>query len=246
MVRSLTGVRRRAFEFVEELERLSDTARIMDAMGEALGQHGFEYFCCAFISRTATERPGEALLAERLPAGFNDMFLKENFLGDDPSLRYCRRTVRPFRWLKEAPFDPDREPRAVEFVRRTRDFGMVDGVTIPVASPAGRIGHVWFGGRKIDLPEGDLPALHYMALYAFDRVLKLRDLSDTSLAVLTLREREVLTLASQGYSSDQIAERLNITSRTVKQHIKRCCHKLGAATRTQAVMIAMRDRIIHP
>jgi LuxR family quorum sensing-dependent transcriptional regulator len=246
MVRSLLNVRRRAFEFVEKLERLPDTAGIMDAMSDALAQHGFEYLCCAFLSRISTERIGEAILADRLPAGFLDMYREELFVGDDPSLRYCKQTARPFRWLREAPYDPDREPRAVELVQRARDFGMADGYMIPVASPAGRMGHMWFGGRRIDLPERDLPALHFMALYAFDRVLRLRGRPDVPPMVLTSREREVLTLAALGYSSDQIAEKLNITGRTVKQHIKRCCHKLGAATRTQAVMIAMRDRIIHP
>src|SRR5262245_960751 len=105
MARPMMGVRRRAFEFVEELERLSDTARIMDAMSEALAQHGFEYFCCAFVAPTAKERPRDPVLAERLPAGFLDMYHEEKFVGDDPSLRYCKTTVRPFRWLKEAPFD---------------------------------------------------------------------------------------------------------------------------------------------
>jgi LuxR family quorum sensing-dependent transcriptional regulator len=246
MDRSLMKLRRRAFEFVEELERLPDPSSIMDAMGGMLGQHGFEYSCCAFVARLSTERQGEAVLADRLPAGFLDMYRERHFVGDDPSLRYCKRTVRPFRWLREAPYDPDREPRAVELVQRARDFGMVDGFMVPVVSPAGRIGHMWFGGRKVDLPEHALPALHYMALYAFDRVLKLRGRPDLPQLVLSLREREVLTLAAQGCSYDQIAEKLNITNRTVKEHIKRCCRKLGAATRTHAVMIAMRDRIILP
>jgi DNA-binding CsgD family transcriptional regulator len=239
-------VRRRAFEFVEELARLPDTASIMDAMSEMLGQHGFEYFCCTFIAPTLTERPGEAVLAERLPAGFLDMYREKRFVVDDPALRYCNTTVRPFRWFREAPCDPSREPRAVELVQRARDFGMVDGFMVPVVSPAGRIGQVWFGGREIDTPKHDLPALHYVALYAFDRVLKLRGVPDVPRLVLTLREREVLTLAAQGRSSEQIAEQLHITDRTVKEHIKKCCRKLGAATRTQAVMIAMRDRIIQP
>jgi LuxR family quorum sensing-dependent transcriptional regulator len=155
-------------------------------------------------------------------------------------------TVRPFRWFREAPYDPDREPRAVELVRQARDFGMVDGFMIPVVSPGGRIGQVWFGGRKIDLPEDGLPALHLMAQYTFDRVRRLRGMPDLPQFVLTLREREVLTLAAQGGSNEQIAEQLKITTRTVKEHIKNCCRKLGAATRTQSVMIAMRDRIIQP
>ena len=43
-----------------------------------------------------------------------------------------------------------------------------------------------------------------------------------------------------------IAEALHISSRTVKEHIKHLCPKLGAVTRTQAVMIAVRDKLIQP
>src|SRR5262249_16017329 len=94
----------------------------------------------AFIAPTSMESAGEAGLAERLAAGFLDMYHEKSFVVDDPALRYCNTTVRPFRWFREAPYDPDREPRAVELVQRARDFGMVDGFMVPVVSPAGRIG----------------------------------------------------------------------------------------------------------
>jgi LuxR family quorum sensing-dependent transcriptional regulator len=228
------------------VQQLPDVASILDAIGGALGQHGFDYFCCSYLAPLSTAPPREAVLAERLPAGFLDMYSEAQYVWVDPALRYCKTTLQPFRWFREAPYDPQREPRAVELVRRARDFGMVDGVVIPVTSPAGRAGQMWFGGAEIDLPERDLAALHLMALYAFDRVLKLRGLPEVPQIALSLREREVLTLAAVGRTSEQIGEALTITRRTVKAHIKSCCKKLGAATRTQAVMIAMRDRIISP
>jgi LuxR family quorum sensing-dependent transcriptional regulator len=194
-----------------------------------------------------TEVPArKAVLAERLPAGFLDTYSQNQFVWDAPALRYCKTTVRPFRWFKEAPYDPEREPRAVEVVRCAWDFGMRDGYVIPALAPSGRVGQVWFGGHEIDLDAQELSALHFISLYAFDRLLKLSGHPDTPQEALTSREREVLTLAALGRSTGAIAETLHITDRTVKEHIKMCCRKLGAANRTQAVMIAMRDRIISP
>ncbi|OAF11576.1 helix-turn-helix transcriptional regulator [Bradyrhizobium neotropicale] len=239
-------IQSRAFEFAETIDKLPDTTGVLDAMGRMLGQYGFDYFCCAYVAPLPTEPARDAVLAERLPAGFLDMYSAEQFVGDDPALRHCRTTLRPFRWFSEAPYDPEREPRAVELVRRASDFGMVDGVMVPVASPAGRIGHVYFGGSKIDLPERQLPALHLMALYAFDRTLRLGGPPEAAKLALSLREREVLTLAAVGRSTQEIADALTISARTVKAHVKSCRKKLGATTRTQAVMIAMRDRIIAP
>ncbi|MDF0578344.1 helix-turn-helix transcriptional regulator [Bradyrhizobium yuanmingense] len=239
-------IRSRAFEFIETVQELSDAASVLDAMGRMLGQYGADQFCCAYVAPLSTETPREAVLAHQLPRGFLDMYSTEQYVWDDPALRYCKTTLRPFRWFREAPFDPIREPRAVELVRRARDFGLNDGVMVPIASPANRIGHVFFGGRAIDLPERDLAALHLMALYAFDRALTLRGQPEARTLALSLRECEVLTLAAIGRSTEDIADALAITPRTVKAHVKSCCKKLGATTRTQAVMIAMRDRMISP
>jgi LuxR family quorum sensing-dependent transcriptional regulator len=246
MDRRVADIRRNAFEFVENIQRVSSTGEIMDALGSVLSQHGFDYFCCAFVVPISIEHRRESVLAERLPAGFLDLYHERKYVYDDPALRYCKTTVRPFRWFREAPYDAEREPRAVEVVQSARDFGMLDGFVIPVVSPAGRMGQVWFGGRTLDLPEHQLPALHLMAIYAFDRSLKLHGSPAQHQVSLTPREREILTLAANGKSSWEIGVVLHISSRTVKAHIKHVCQKLGAVTRTQAVMIAVRDKIIQP
>lgn len=54
-------------------------------------------------------------------------------------------------------------------------------------------------------------------------------------ALLTPREREVLELILTGASNGVIAERLVITTGTVKSHVKRVLRKLGAANRSEAI-----------
>ncbi|WP_053149196.1 LuxR C-terminal-related transcriptional regulator [Pseudomonas sp. P97.38] len=54
-------------------------------------------------------------------------------------------------------------------------------------------------------------------------------------ALLSHRELEVLELIAQGYSNQQIAERLFISLHTVKTHSRRIHSKLGVQRRTQAV-----------
>jgi DNA-binding CsgD family transcriptional regulator len=61
---------------------------------------------------------------------------------------------------------------------------------------------------------------------------------------LTAREREVLTWISLGKSAWEIGEILGIAKRTVDEHAQTAARKLGAANRTQAVAIAVRDRLI--
>jgi DNA-binding CsgD family transcriptional regulator len=61
---------------------------------------------------------------------------------------------------------------------------------------------------------------------------------------LTAREREVLTWISLGKSAWEIGEILGIAKRTVDEHAQTATRKLGAANRTQAIAIALRDCLI--
>ena len=60
------------------------------------------------------------------------------------------------------------------------------------------------------------------------------------------REVETLTWVARGKTSAEIAQILGLTKRTVDFHIDNARTKLGAATRTQAVIKAATGRLIDP
>jgi two-component system, NarL family, nitrate/nitrite response regulator NarL len=57
---------------------------------------------------------------------------------------------------------------------------------------------------------------------------------------LTAREREVLGLLAEGMSNKQIARALGISVRTVTVHVSNLLRKTGAASRTEAALMAIR------
>jgi len=61
---------------------------------------------------------------------------------------------------------------------------------------------------------------------------------------LTEREREVLILMIEGLNNTQIAGRLTVSPSTIKSHVSNILSKLGVASRTEAVTLALRHRII--
>jgi len=245
MHRSVSRVRCDVFDFIDDVQRLTTTAGVTDAMRATLGRFGLEFYCFNFLPDTH-QTFADVLLAAHLPNGWLEHYLERQFVHDDPSLRHCRRTRRPYRWFKDCSYDPEREPRAVEVVQRASEFGLLDGWVIPIATLSSRIGHVWMGGRTTDVAESDMPSLHLMALYAFDRVRRINPGIVCKKPGLTSREREVLTWVALGKSAWEIGEILKISERTVEWHVENTCRKLDAVNRTQAIAIALRDRIIQP
>jgi two-component system, NarL family, response regulator LiaR len=61
---------------------------------------------------------------------------------------------------------------------------------------------------------------------------------------LTEREREVLALMVEGLNNIQIAARLTVSPSTIKSHVSNVLSKLGVASRTEAVTLALRNRIV--
>jgi DNA-binding NarL/FixJ family response regulator len=60
------------------------------------------------------------------------------------------------------------------------------------------------------------------------------------------REVEVLTWVARGKTSIEIAQIIGLTKRTIDFHIDNARGKLGAATRTEAVIKANAGRLIEP
>jgi len=63
-------------------------------------------------------------------------------------------------------------------------------------------------------------------------------------ALISVREEEVLQLVADGYGTNEIAERLYISGKTVKNHLASIYEKLNARDRTQAVLMAVKMGIV--
>jgi len=61
---------------------------------------------------------------------------------------------------------------------------------------------------------------------------------------LTEREREVLALMVEGLNNTQIAGKLMVSPSTIKSHVSNILSKLGVASRTEAVTLALRSHLI--
>lgn len=81
-----------------------------------------------------------------------------------------------------------------------------------------------------------IPALNSRLVY--------RDVDKEKIEALTKRELEVLVQVANGMFNKEIATSLNISERTVKNHISNIFKKIEVSDRTQAAVFAIRNDII--
>ena len=79
---------------------------------------------------------------------------------------------------------------------------------------------------------------------ALNSRLVARDADKEKIDLLTKRELEVLIEVANGMFNKEIATSLNISERTVKNHISNIFKKIDVADRTQAAVFAIRNDII--
>lgn len=79
---------------------------------------------------------------------------------------------------------------------------------------------------------------------ALNNQLLNRDVDKDKVASLTNRELEVLVQVANGMFNKEIATNLNISERTVKNHISNIFKKIEVSDRTQAAVFAIKNNII--
>jgi DNA-binding CsgD family transcriptional regulator len=183
-------------------------------------------------------------LASDIPDEWINLIRQKNLMRHDAALAQVRRTMEPYNWSDAVP--TEQQHRWGEVVSSAHDYGVAEGVMIPIPGLRGPSGNVWIGGRGFELSHRITPFLQAVALHAFHHLDDLTGRSRAQTVSLSGRERDVLQWLAVGKTSADIGEILSISRRTVEWHIAQAMKKLGAANSVQAVVIALQRALIHP
>lgn len=99
-------------------------------------------------------------------------------------------------------------------------------------------------GTLARVPEGGRPSDHMAADEITSTTASEQGTPGERRPPLTRREREILGLLAEGMSGAEIAAKLVLSPETVRTHVRNAMGKLGASTRSQAVVLAMQRREI--
>lgn len=87
------------------------------------------------------------------------------------------------------------------------------------------------------------PRIATKVIEDFRRVRDDDDTDDSELYVLSDREQEILDLVAQGLRNKEIASKLGIAEKTVKNHVSNILKALQVNSRTEAAMKAVKNRL---
>lgn len=190
---------------------------------EVVGEAGTGTEAVALVT---AQRPDVVLMDIRMPDG--DGLWATEQIAADPSLADTHIVI-------VTTFELD------EYVGRAIRAG-ASGFLVKDTEPVELIRaiRVVAGGEALLSPGVTKRLLERMAVDLTDEP----DLS--RLAVLTTREREVLSLVGLGLTNEEIGRRLFLSPLTAKTHVSRIMAKLTARDRVQLVVVAYETGLVRP
>jgi DNA-binding NarL/FixJ family response regulator len=198
---------------------IEDHQALREGLELLLGREG-----CDVVGTAGTAAEGEQLVDTLAP----DVALVDIRLGEDDGIDLTRRLLGA---------DPDR--RIVLYTGSSDEELLFDGLD------SGARGYALKDGTPNELT-GALQTVAGGGTYVDPRLRPALLSRNTTqrMPSLSKREREIMDLLSQGLTGEDVAERLVLSSETVKTHIRNAMSKLEAHTRVHAVAIALREGYI--
>ncbi len=246
-------------EHLSAIEGCLSVAEVRAAFQRIIEGYGFSSFGFLDASNPWENDP---LLVTTHDPKWIETYKSENFLSTDPCLSAAKRTNLPFNWGSIAlpPVLGKRKPGAVKTMEAARDFGVLEGLKIPVhyCDALGRryssvCALFWkekltafFASLTFNRVQMHIVILYMMQklvdLYAAEKMVKPRFERRAEAEppfLLTDWEKEVLAWAGLGKTADETADILRCSRKTVEAHIQNAMTKLGATNKTHATVQAI-------
>jgi len=231
---------RAVLRLFEDLLAAQNRKDAFKALCTCAGEMGFEHLM--FLSKTDGVDWWNSLTETSYPEDYMPIYLTHDRVNKDPVRKYGVLTPHSFWWDE---LKPRLSPQEREMFDVAAEFGLVEGLAIPLFDHAGLCGGMSMVSRN---PNRQGPQLQqtlnlithlyhstFLSLVAQEAPPK-----DSSSTSLTAREIEFLKWAAQGSENWQIAEILHLSVKTVEAGFRTIFRKLDVGNRVSAVIAAIR------
>jgi len=155
----------------------------------------------------------------------------------------------PYFWNNGGFISPFRKSEQKVF-HEAGAYGINTGYSIPIAGRIGELGLFSVAARSdrhlLEAMNGAAHLIYVLGIQLHDHVLSLGAAPQSSApeVELSARELECLKWAAEGLTTEQIADRMAISSATVNYHFNKIVPKFDAANRHHAAIKAVRLGLI--
>ncbi|MGF1612194.1 MAG: LuxR family transcriptional regulator [Kiloniellales bacterium] len=247
--------------FLAESQNLSE---FRDRLLRVLSDFGFSSFAYVpidppygmkfrwVIPENASPDQGFPEFVSTFPKAWVDHYLTHDYSNVDPTLTHAAVTLFPFRWaeLFDKPWFTRQHRR---FFSEASDFGVSNGVTVPLHGPLSGLATLNMSSelRPLEVErlwEGHQLELTRIALVTHEMMLRFLSAhpAEEEGRKLTPRERECLLWTSRGKTNWEVGEILSISPETVRFHLKNAMSKLGVYSQHHAAVAAVVRSLIFP
>ena len=227
--------------FSHEAARCSSMEELRELIASAVGELGFGYF--ALLHHASLTRPDRQYVRiDNYPTEWVAELVATKLYTHDPVHLASRRTSAGFLWRDLGRFtNLGRQQKMI--LERSRHFGLGEGLTVPINVPGEPSGSCSFAmAAGFDLPEQQLLCAELIGLHAFEAARRLSPVLPTSPRPhLSRREVQCLRLLAAGKTDWEIGAILGISVETARQYVKRARRAYDVVTRTQLVVLGLRD-----
>lgn len=230
---------------IDAVEVAGDAETLLRELSRALGRWGFEQVVLLqLINPASARKPLPSYGITNYPDEWIARWFENERAMHDPILRFGAGARTAFEW-------DDARRYASHFGRRLmdegRDYGLRDGIGVPVTIPKLPTGLVAMPKGNVDLSPRDLLQIELLSIHAYTRFLQLSDTKpEASGPELTERETVIMHYAAIGKTNWEIGEILSISSDTVGFHLKNITRKLNTSNRAHSVAVSMKEGRILP
>jgi DNA-binding CsgD family transcriptional regulator len=226
------------------IDRFADIPTVSALWGEYLGaarRAGFQHGLAFFVDNENSLL--QRSFCDGMPCGWLDQYSAAACERIDPVHAQIQVCHTPFTWRL-------RDWAGSESCRRwyslNQDAGVHTGFIISDHSGS-HFRSIALVGPDVEIHPHDRMALHLAGLELLRRteLLGVRPPGHHDALHLSDRERECLQWVADGKTDWEIGQILSISEKTVNAYIERVKHKLDVQTRPQALVVAIRRRLIN-
>lgn len=226
---------RDVLEIMDTLSAADDPEALLTCAAAVLSQFGFSAFVLSRLPRpTAAVDP--VILLNGWPSDWAARYEEAGHFEFDPVARQCMASKVAFDWTELPPAEVQ-SPGAARVLHEAGEFGLPEGICVPLHTPLGA-GGLSLAGAQIDRAPG-LKRIATLFAHRLCDAAERVDMAKSADVSLTNRERDILSWVACGKTVRDIATILAISEHTVGEHLKHVRRKLGTSNSAHSIVRAL-------